>query len=327
MAIKLSQSKLGLPSLALTKAQAKMNNKILIFTSTYDKTCDYLMSKYRDSNFYRFDFDNFSSYKVTTSSDGFKIINSSYADIDTNTCKSIYFRKPTHENLDNIFDEKYHNFAHREAYSLIEGITESFAGTCLSKPSIMRRAGNKVSQAMLAKKVGFIMPELIITNDLIEVNKLKIQQSIVKPLSMGTVLEKHTKEFVQTNMINLDFDLNSLKYAPAYFQKYMEKDFEVRITFVGKKAFPVKIDSENKIDWRKPGNNIKYSLCELPNSIYSKCLDFLKSSEMQFGCFDFIVKDNEWYFLEMNSNGQWAWLEFETNLCISEEIVRLLNGT
>jgi glutathione synthase/RimK-type ligase-like ATP-grasp enzyme len=302
-----------------------MKNKILIVTSSYDKTCDYLISKYKGANFFRFNFDNFSSYKVTTSSDGFKI-NSSYGDIDTNTCKSIYFRKPTQENLDNIFDKKYHHFAQREAYSLIEGITESFDGICLSKPSIMRKAGNKVSQAMLTKKVGFDIPQLLITNDLTQVNKLNKKQSIVKPLSIGTVIEENKKEFVQTNILNSDFNLESLKYSPAYFQEYIEKDFEVRVTFIDKKAFPVRIYSENKVDWRKLGNNVKYSLCEIPNSIYEKCLDFLNLCEMKFGCFDFIVKDNFWYFLEMNPNGQWAWLEFETGACISEEIVGLLNG-
>ena len=302
-----------------------MKSQILIFTSGYDKTCDYLISKYKNSDFYRFNFDNFSSYKVTTSSDGFKI-NSSYGYIDTNSCQSIYFRKLMYENLDGIFDRKYHNFAHREAYSIIEGITESFTGTCLSKPSIMRKAGNKVSQAMLAKKVGFTIPNLLITNDFSQVNTLKKNQSIVKPLAIGTVIEENIKEFVQTNILNSDFSLEFLKYSPAYFQEYVEKDFEARVTFVGKKAFPVKIDSENKVDWRKLNNNVKYSLCEIPDSIYNKCIDFLHSSEIQFGCFDFIVKDNIWYFLEMNSNGQWAWLEFETGTGISEEIVRVLNG-
>jgi glutathione synthase/RimK-type ligase-like ATP-grasp enzyme len=300
--------------------------KILVFTSSYDKTCDYLISKYTESNFFRFNFDKFSSYKITTSPDGFKII-SLYGDkINTETCKSIYFRKPTHENLENIFDKKYHNFAHREAYSLIEGIIENFTGTCLSKPSIMRKSGNKVSQAILAKRVGFATPKSLITNDYSEIIPLKENQSIVKPLSIGTVIEENKKEFVQTNIFNPDFDLESLKYSPAYFQEYIEKDFEVRITFVGRKAFPVRIDSENKVDWRKLGNNVRYSLCEIPKSIHKKCLDFLNSCEMQFGCFDFIVKNDFWYFLEMNSNGQWAWLEFETGVCISKEIVELLDG-
>ncbi len=302
-----------------------MGNKVLIFTSSYDKTCDYIISKYSDVNFFRFNFDDFSSYKVSTSSDGFKI-KSAHNYIETNTCKSIYFRKPTHENLDNVFEKKYHHFAIREAYSLIEGIAESFAGVCLSKPSVMRSAGNKVSQAILAKKVGFNIPKLLITNDSSQTTIFKEKRSIVKPLSIGVVSDENKKEFVQTNLVSPDFNLEALKYSPAYFQEYIEKDFEVRVTFVRTKAFPVQIYSDNKVDWRKPNNNVKYSLCELPKTIYIKCQEFLKSCGMQFGCFDFVVKDDSWYFLEMNSNGQWAWLEFETEACISKEIVGYLNG-
>lgn len=302
-----------------------MGYRVLILTSSYDRTCDYIVSKYSDIDFFRFNFDNFSAYKVSTSPDGFKIeINRDT--IETNTCKSIYFRKPTHENLDGIFEKKYHNFAVREAYSLIEGIAESFTGLCLSKPSIMRSAGNKVTQAILAKKVGFNVPSLLITNDLSKINKFKRGQSIVKPLSTGVVFNNNQKEFVQTNLVNPDFGLEALKYSPAYFQEYIEKDFEVRVTFVRTKAFSVKIYSENRVDWRKLNNSVKYSICEIPNAIYEKCLEFLKFCGMQFGCFDFVVKNNSWYFLEMNSNGQWAWLEFETGACISKEIVGYLNG-
>ncbi len=46
---------------------------------------------------------------------------------------------------------------------------------------------------------------------------------------------------------------------------------------------------------------------------------------IDFGCFDFIVFDNEWLFLEMNANGQWVWLEHKTGLNISKEIMRYLN--
>ena len=47
---------------------------------------------------------------------------------------------------------------------------------------------------------------------------------------------------------------------------------------------------------------------------------------MKFGCFDFIIKDDLWFFLEMNANGQWAWLEFETGLNISGAIIDFLTG-
>ena len=46
---------------------------------------------------------------------------------------------------------------------------------------------------------------------------------------------------------------------------------------------------------------------------------------MKFGVFDFVVKDNEYYFLEINANGQWAWLEKELNIDISSSLFNYLS--
>ncbi len=49
----------------------------------------------------------------------------------------------------NKIDSKYHNHCFREVFAFVEGIAESFTGKCLSKPSIIKRADNKVFQAKL----------------------------------------------------------------------------------------------------------------------------------------------------------------------------------
>jgi hypothetical protein len=42
---------------------------------------------------------------------------------------------------------------------------------------------------------------------------------------------------------------------------------------------------------------------------------------LRFGAPDFLVTaDGMWHFLEINPNGQWAWIEQETGLRISEAI-------
>ena len=51
------------------------------------------------------------------------------------------------------------------------------------------------------------------------------------------------------------------------------------------------------------------------------CLEFLQYFNLEFGCFDFIVDQQETYhFLECNTNGQWMWIEDETQLPISKSI-------
>lgn len=293
-------------------------------TASNDLTCDYLISGFPKSIFFRLNVDLFSTYEINVTANGFSIANAFDA-IDSKTCKAIYYRKPAPENLYGSLEQKYHNFAHKEAYSLVEGIVESFDGRCLSKPSIMRRANNKVVQLILAKQIGFKIPASTITNSNSSIEKKSYTTGIVKPLSIGTVMHDGIKEFVQTNIVDESIDKAALKYAPAYFQEYIEKDFELRATFVGKNSYTVRIDSQNKIDWRKRNNEIKYSIGHLPDELYDLCLTFMDALNIDFGCFDFMVKNGEYYFLEMNANGQWAWLEKVLGNEISKGIMGYLN--
>ncbi|WP_226859539.1 hypothetical protein [Enterobacter cloacae complex sp. P14RS] len=50
----------------------------------------------------------------------------------------------------------------------------------------------------------------------------------------------------------------------------------------------------------------------------------MKKLDLKFGCFDFIVSGGEWYYLEVNANGQWVWLEIELGLDISKKIMDYL---
>lgn len=302
-----------------------MQKKILMITSSYDKTCSYLIKKFSQLTFFRLDLDKFSDYHVTFSADGFKIKDTNQY-IDTKTCESIYFRKPSMEKLDGIFDNHYHAYIHKETYAFIEGIVESFDGTVLTKPSVMRRANNKILQASLAAQAGLRLPEFAITNDVYLLKHFSKNGGIIKPIAIGEITSGSSKEFVQTNMIDPAFEANNFEYSPVYLQDYIEKEFEVRITVVDGQFFPVKINSENNVDWRKPNNKVSYEICSIPITIRSSCLNFMELCNMKFGCFDFIVKNSVWYFLEMNANGQWAWLEFATKNSISNAIISYLTN-
>lgn len=298
---------------------------ILVITSSFDKTIDYLIKKQSVGNFYVFNIDKFSEYQISYTKNGFEIRNQDYGVILESKCSSIYYRKPSPENLDDMIDVKYHNHCYREVFSLVEGIAEAFDGKCLSRPSILRKADNKILQAKIAEKIGFSTPDYCLTNSPHLLKSYLDEDIIVKPLSNGVVEDEQHKEIVQTNLFDKNKSINTLKFCPAYFQKYSKKRYEVRITIIDEVLFSVKIESENKIDWRKKDNKILYSRINTPQEIKDKCLHYMKFFGIYFGCFDFIVFDDEWFFLEMNANGQWVWLEHETGLNISKEIMRYLN--
>ena len=54
-------------------------------------------------------------------------------------------------------------------------------------------------------------------------------------------------------------------------------------------------------------------------------ISLLETLHLEFGAIDFILgEDGEYYFLEINPNGQWAWIECRTNYRIAAEIAKLL---
>ena len=130
-------------------------------------------------------------------------------------------------------------------------------------------------------------------------------------------------ELYQTNYFT-EFD-DDISMTPIYLQNYQNKKYEVRLTYISGSFFTVRIDSEDKLDWRRDYSKLKYSVIKCPEKIENQCKMLLKNFGLNYGAFDFIVnEDNEWIFLEVNPNGQWQWLEQELQLPISEKIVEYL---
>ncbi|MDD2463366.1 MAG: hypothetical protein PHI97_05165 [Desulfobulbus sp.] len=301
-----------------------MKKIILAITSSYDLTVDYLIDTYEYLNFIRINVDQFmhNRFVVSENSIKFKTQNGIVSDLDD--INSIYYRKPVLPDFTGIINNEYHSFAHKEIFSLIEGIVEGFPGKCLSKPSLLRIANNKIVQCRLAKKLGFRIPKSRITNSIKCAKELNGNQYIVKPLSVGIIKKDKSQIAIQTNIVDEDIQMDNLCYCPSYFQEFINKDFDVRLTIVGEKIFTVRITSSDKVDWRKINSICKYKLIEAPENIVTNCMSMLSHFNLRFGCFDFIVKNGEWFFLELNANGQWAWLEHELGINISKAIIQEL---
>lgn len=106
--------------------------------------------------------------------------------------------------------------------------------------------------------------------------------------------------------------------------------YEVRYTVVGDKHFACAIESQEseraKIDWRRydipntPHREIK--ICEvIKDNVSALKLEM----NLQYGALDFIVDENDdWWFLEKNSAGQWLWIEDLTGINISGSIAKWL---
>lgn len=300
---------------------------ILIVTCSYDLTSNYIQKRYESNyTFFRLNIDEVNKFEINVNNKGFSIKNKETGrKIYSTEITSIYYRKIDFPNLDE-YEPEDHVFIKKEILAFVDGIVNSFEGKVLTKPAILRNSENKVNQLMIAERLGIKQPKTSITNSSEYINKIIGENKwILKPMASGRIRKKdNSYEVIQTNIV--DREVNEIEKCPTYFQEYITKEYELRITVINNKIFPVKITNQDKIDWRKSGPSNKFEICKIPKNIEKECLKILSELKLDFGAFDYIYTGREYIFLEVNPNGQWLWLEEELGLNISEEIVSYLKG-
>ena len=321
-----------------------MRNAVLVLTNSKDgQHTEMVVSKLRqrDQRVFRFDADLFANGKLQfdfcSHRDyfGFNLIGADGM-LSSREIKSVWYRRPNSFHLE-IKDPVQNRYAEEEITNLMEGLWTSMPYVFwLNNPVYLTRARKKVYQLFLAKEAGFTTPKTIITNDPNRVREFyrECGGRIVFKAIQGELFDYGEKSFsVPTTMITDKHlkNIDLVKHTPALFQEFIEKEYELRVTVVGDQIFPVKIeplaDISHAVDWRYPElmDKLSYSLVVLPESISAFCFHLLRQLRLSFGAFDFAVgKNGELYFLEINPNGQWYWLEDRLGLLISDAIADML---
>jgi len=255
--------------------------------------------------------------------------------------KTIWERRPMEPmNTYSPIDEKYMETISVEQISFYRQFRHSLTHcNWIGNPITDLRASSKILQKSIAQKVGFNIPKSVITNNFDEL-KLFLEDSrdyIVKPLKADSIQIDEDNQMVFYARKVTFSQLESIseigfQNAPNYIQEYIEKKYEIRLTMVGHKAFAAKIDSnsmltgQGKEDWREGYDyGVKFTEMHADPILVNKCKAFLNELKLNFGCFDFVVDQNEnIFFLECNSNGQWLWIEEDTGMDISGAIAEWL---
>lgn len=115
--------------------------------------------------------------------------------------------------------------------------------------------------------------------------------------------------------------------CPIVIQKNLHPKIDYRVTIAGHYIYAVKIVSNNigiDGDWRKKKENIDFIPIILPIDIQEKCFELMKKFNLIFGGIDLILYGNEFYFIEVNPTGEWAWLVKKANHKIYEGICDVL---
>lgn len=199
----------------------------------------------------------------------------------------------------------------------------------LSHPQAVARAEYKPAQLAAAIREGFNVPTTLITNDTVEARAFAAEYpTVYKPLHAGTYDVDGEPAGIWAAAVEADDIDTALSRCAHLFQVRVAKTSDVRAVVVGQEVFCCRITApQGVVDWRAEYRNLTYEAVECPDDIRRALLRFLDGFGLSFGAFDFAVSaDDEWWFLECNPNGQWAWLEDVSGLPLTSAIADLLES-
>lgn len=185
-------------------------------------------------------------------------------------------------------------------------------------------ARSKPTQLVEALRAGLVVPPTLFSNDPVKIRSFIETHSgdvIYKPFraaSWGKGAENPALLF--TSVVGADDlpDDDMLRLSPGIFQPKVEKNYELRVTCMGRFQVAAKILSQeediSRLDWRAVFSDSRSSLqiepALLPESVSRSCQQLMKRLGIVFGCMDFIVTpQGDHVFLEVNEMGQFLWIE------------------
>lgn len=180
------------------------------------------------------------------------------------------------------------------------------------------RAESKLAQLNAAIEVGMSIPETLISNDPADIRSfVESGPSIHKSLVPLYWSEEGNVYGATTTSISID-DLNDdkiMQFAPYIYQRKIAKTADLRVIVMGEKFTAVRFssaDNPSGVDDIRlvPIGSLKGCIVPIDSFLKTKCIEVMAKLGIVNGSFDFVEgEDGKLYFLEVNSGGQFLWVE------------------
>ncbi len=309
---------------------------ILIVTNERDLTSDYIVLELRRRGlpFHRLNSERFSDAKVLFDprrGEDAWIVELDGTTINFAAVKAAYFRRPGVPPAPAAVKQgAARRYCEVEWGAALTSALNSLGGRWLNSPLAILAAENKPLQLAMACSFGFAVPDTLVTNDLQQAQRfISKGTSVVKPLREALLEEDGKERVIFTSRLDqlVGADEASVAAAPIIFQLEIQKHSDIRVTVIGDAAYAAEILSqehdETKTDWRRgPRTDLPHRPHALPDNLRKRCIRLVRALGLRFGAVDLILDRNKGYwFLEVNPNGQWAWIENRTGLPLTQAIV------
>jgi len=309
-------------------------NTVLVLTGRSDITADAVVDELtrRRAKVIRYDTADFplsSKIAVTLGSQGWQGTLSGDHPIELETISSVWWRRPGEFSIPTDWPDEARAFAASEGRVGVLGVLGSLPARWINHPARDSAANYKPVQLAVAARAGLEVPRTTITSDLKQVLAfIGDEEMIYKGLSGGVLTPDLRHRYIPTTLLRAA-DLDEAVAGTAHLiQERVPKAFEVRLTVIGDRMFPVAIHAGSeagKLDWRTDYASLTYERLEVPVDVEQGVRLLMDELGLFYGALDFAVTpDGRWVFFEVNPNGQWHWLAVKAGIPMVEAMADAL---
>jgi hypothetical protein len=312
---------------------------LLIVTNGSDATADYLLPKLTEGNipFVRFDTNTALERIALSFTPGNPLIRIDNRLYSPDDFSNVWYRRPERLLSSQIPDTPEGKCVLDEWSEGLEGFFAHIPRyRWMNFPAANALASRKLEQLTVAKYLGFTIPDTLVTQDSEALRAFFYKHDgevIVKPIGRACVerSDSEVDSIIFTNRVR-EFDLENLEdlaRCPTLFQQSVRKLSDVRITLVDGEIHTFELtakdlDGKQRCDIRRNNmSDVVYREICPPQDIVACLHRLMKHYGLRFAAIDMAVADDgEWYFFEVNPNGQWAWLDLCAGATIYESFCK-----
>jgi glutathione synthase/RimK-type ligase-like ATP-grasp enzyme len=228
--------------------------------------------------------------------------------------------QPTHNPKVSEADRKFAELEYRSFYHCIAYTLETLPVWCINKFSAARFIHNKAVQLHLARTCGLRIPRTLMSNSPGRIREFFSHNGNQK---VGKGFTPHVWQRGEQEGVSVTetFALTPerlpsdevLTYAPGIYQDMVAKQYDIRMVLMGHRLYSFALHNPKKaLDWRQDAGqgNVTVEIVPTPPEVERGVLAFARKAGICFGSIDFAVDtDGQWWFLEINEQGQFLWLD------------------
>jgi hypothetical protein len=263
---------------------------------------------------FRFNFDIWSDYALEITPSNFRIVDPTGCAVDADSVAKLLWRKPwsrvQYRPTSRTGEERYYDEEIWYAVRDIVNLLWRDRKIVLVEPFAERQAGKFVQMRVAARHLQ--VPPFQFRLGLPSIFPAAASV-VVKSLTTEPIGDREKRELLFTTRVD-DRELSPA--CPWMVQSYVQAEKDVTVAFVRDELFAFELDRTSfrdaTADWREMPSDWEAALWQphaLPDAVSAGIFGLMAELGLHFGRLDFLLGPDGYFFLEVNTNGEWAWLD------------------